>query len=89
MYQKSQLNAVAPPPDNNVRSTLNNILDRASSLHGRIDGLIETMFGPQPQAAADPIIGATPNMNYDNLLDSIEFRLNGIDHAIEFLSARL
>jgi hypothetical protein len=91
VYQRSQVNQAPPPSDHNVKSRLNTILDRTSGLHGRLDGLIESMFGAQPEEAANVIgLGSSaPSMTYTNLLDAIEFRLQGIDHAIEFLSARL
>ena len=92
MYQKSQPEAYNGPPQpgrDNIRERLTAILEKASSIHGHVDGLVEGLFGPRLQEASNPIGQTTQTNKYPDLLDNLDFRLREIDKALEFLSARL
>jgi len=66
---------------------LEQLADKAASIHGRADALREHCFGPFPQEAANQLAQTRPSIA--DLCDSIDQRLSGIDSALEFLLARM
>ena len=73
-----------------ARDNLARLVDFAAVVHGRIDALKEHCLGSvSPEIQSGKLASAPGLHTFPELLQQLDFRLRGIDEAIDYMTARM